>query len=119
MEARREFVALAQLPNTNIRGLCRRLNVSPHTAYKFLNRFRAEGDKGLSDRSHRPLRIPLRSSEAVESAVLTIRAEHPHWGPRKIAKELAIRGAPKVPASSTIGEILARHGNGSGSSICN
>jgi transposase len=110
IEARREFVALAQSPNANIRGLCRRFNICPQVAYKFLTRFRAEGDQGLHDRSHRPLRTPLRTSEAVEDAVLAIRADYPRWGARKIANELRTRGDTKVPAASTIHEILSRHG---------
>jgi len=110
IDARREFVALAQLPNANIRGLCERFNISPKTAYKFLNRFRTEGDKGLSDRSHRPLRTPLRSSKAVENSVLSIRADHPRWGARKISVELKTHDAAIVPAPSTINAILCRHG---------
>jgi transposase len=110
IEARREFVALAQSPDANIRALCRRFNVSANTAYEILKRFRVEGEKGLYDRSHRPRHIPLRSSEATEQAVLSIRAAHPTWGGRRIAAELRLLGATVVPAGSTITAILARHG---------
>jgi transposase len=110
IETKREFIALAQRPDANIRALCRRFNVSANTAYKILKRFQAEGEKGLHDRSRRPRRIPLRSSEATEQAVLSMHEDHPAWGGRKIAGELRLLGATVVPAASTITTILARHG---------
>jgi transposase len=110
VEERREFVALAQSPNANIRALCRHFNVSAHAGYKMLNRFRAEGEEGLHDRSRRPRHVPLRSSEATEQAVLSVRADHPTWGGRKIAAQLRLLGATVVPAASTITAILARYG---------
>jgi Helix-turn-helix domain len=68
-EARRNFVTLALTPNSNIRGLCRHFNISANTAYQTLDRYRAEGEKGLQDRSRaltarrcavpRPLNWPL------------------------------------------------------------
>jgi transposase len=105
VEARRQFVALAQLPNANIRALCRRYNVS----YKILNRFREEHDEGINDRSRRPRHSPSRSAESTERAVLEVRKDHPLWSARKIAGQLKILGATAVPAPSTITAILARH----------
>lgn len=110
VEAKREFVALAQSPNANIRALCRRFNISPNAGYETLNRFRAEGEEGLLNRSRRPRHTPLRSSEAVELAVLAVRTDHPLWGGRKIAAQLKALGAAVVPAPSTITAILARRG---------
>lgn len=110
IEARREFVALAQNPKANIRALCRRFNVSAACAYKTLKRHQVDGEEGLLDRSRRPHHIPLRSSEATELAVLSVRADHPNWGARKIARQLRLLGAEIVPALSTITAILARHG---------
>jgi transposase len=110
VEARRQFVAHARRPDANIRGLCRAFNISANTAYKLLKRFQVEGEKSLHDRSRRPRHIPSRSSEETERAILSVRADHPTWGARKIAKQLRLLGAPVVPAPSTITAILARHG---------
>jgi transposase len=110
VEARLNFVNLALSPNSNIRGLCRRFNISAKTAYQTLERYRAEGEKGLQDRSHAPLRSPLRCSKATEKAVLSVRADHPIWGGRRIAAHLQLSGAATVPAPSTITAILARNG---------
>jgi len=109
-EARRDFVMLAQSPNSNMRGLCRRFNISPNTGYQTLERYRAEGEKGLQDRSRAPHRRPLRSSKVTELAVLSVRADHPTWGGRKIASHLQLFGAATVPAPSTITAILIRNG---------
>jgi transposase-like protein len=79
VEARREFVALAQSPDANIRALCRRFNVSPKTAYELLRRFRTAGEQGLLDRSRRPLHNPSRTPDALEKAVVSVRAAHPLW----------------------------------------
>lgn len=110
IDARREFVLLAQSPDANIRALCRRFNVSPPTAYKVLNRFRAMGEKGLQDLSRRPLRTPAKTPESIEQAVLSVRATNPLWGGRKIARELRSQGMTKVPAPSTITNLLSRRG---------
>ena len=39
MELRREFVALAQQKDANIRQLCRRFGISAPTGYKWLGRY--------------------------------------------------------------------------------
>jgi hypothetical protein len=109
-EARRNFVPLTLAPNSNIRGLCRRFNISANTGYQTLERYRAEGEKGLQDRSRAPHRTPLRCSKATELAVLSVRGDHPTWGGRRIASYLQLLGAVAVPAPSTITAILIRNG---------
>ena len=50
-------------------------------------------------------------SQAVEARVIKVRKQHPTWGAKKIRDWLAPRKAlKKVPARSTIEEILRRHG---------
>ena len=101
-EARRNFVLLALSPKSNIRRLCRQFNISPKTGYQTLHRYRTEGESGLRDRSRAPQRRPSRSSKATELAILSIRADHPRWGGRRIASHLELLGAAVVPAPSTI-----------------
>jgi transposase len=109
-EARREFVTLALSQDSNMRGLCRRFNISPNTGYQTLERYRAEGDRGLQDRSRTPHRSPLRCSKAIEVTVLSEHDNHPTWGGRRIAKNLRLLGHAAVPAPSTISSILKRNG---------
>jgi len=110
MDARSEFVMLASEEGANIRQLCRRFGISPTTGYKWLERWRAAGRSGLQEQSRRPQTSPARSIWAVEDAVLSVRAEHPAWGGRKIARRLKDLGQEVVPAPSTVTAILKRHG---------
>ena len=108
MGERSEFVRLALMEGTNRRELCRRFGVSADVGYKWLARWRA-GDETLEDRSRRPHESPHRASAEVEAAVLAVRDAHPAWGARKIERRLASQGVA-TPATSTVHEILRRHG---------
>jgi transposase InsO family protein len=109
MDRKKEFVRLALSEGVNRRALCRRFGVSPTLGYRLLDRYAAEGDAGLEERSRRPLCSPGRTPPAIEAAVLAVRAEHPAWGGRKIAAVLKRRGVA-APSPSTVTEILRRHG---------
>ena len=109
-EQRAEFVRRATQPGANRRALCRQFGIAPATAYKWLRRFAAEGPAGLADRSRRPHRSPTQVSPAIEAAVLTLRAQHPTWGARKLRVLLAREGVEPLPAVSTLTAILRRHG---------
>jgi transposase InsO family protein len=45
----------------------------------------------------------------MEAAILSLRAEHPTWGGRKLARRLRDLGLP-APSPSTVTEVLRRHG---------
>jgi transposase-like protein len=110
MDERLEFVMLASVNGANVRGLCRRFGISPTTGYKWLERWRLDGLAGLDELSRRPLSSPLRSDAVTEAAVLSVRADNPPWGGRKIARRLKDLGYEAVPAASTVTAILKRHG---------
>ncbi|MDD1581316.1 IS481 family transposase [Bradyrhizobium sp. WBOS7] len=110
MDARLEFVMLASEEGANVRQLCRRFGISPTTGHKWLERWRTAGMTGLQEQSRRPRTSPARSVAAIEEAVLALRAEHPAWGGRKIARRLKDLGREAVPAPSTVTAILKRHG---------
>ncbi len=95
----------------SVAELARRHGVSRKTAYKWLDRHRAEGDAALVERSHVAHSLPHRTSVAVEALVLEARRAHPTWGPRKLLAYLARRHDGVVlPAPSTVGAILKRTG---------
>ena len=108
MSEREGFVERANAEGANRRALCREFGVSPQTGYRWLQRT-ARGD-GLDDRSRRPYRSPRQTAPELEAVVLALRAEHPAWGGRKLARRLHDLGQPEVPAWSTITAILRRHG---------
>jgi transposase InsO family protein len=109
MELKKEWVRFALQPETNIRALCRRYGVSPETGYKWLGRYREEGDAGLYERSRRPLRSPDRTDNATETRILQAAGQWPVWGARKLKAWLERQGHV-MPSASTIHAILRRNG---------
>ncbi len=77
--------------------------VSKRTAWKWVDRFRAEGVRGLEDRSSAPQRVPGRTPNDREQAIVCLR-ELRFTSP-EIAESL---GMPL----STVGAVLSRYGLG-------
>jgi transposase InsO family protein len=74
--------------------------VSPRTARKWADRYRAEGAAGMSDRSSRPHRSPARTPQHVVKRIVRLRWRH-RLGPVQIAGRLGL------PAS-TVHAVLVR-----------
>ena len=110
LSERREFVGLALVEGANLSRLCEGFGVSRKTGYKWLHRFRAEGEAGLGDRSRRPQQVRSPTSAEMVEKILSLREAHPTWGGRKIRRRLQDLGAGQVPAASTITSILDRCG---------
>ena len=110
MSLRQEFVMLASGDGANHALLCRRFGISRKTGYKWLERFRAEGAPALAEQSRRPRHSPMRTSPAVEQALLNLRDAHPAWGARKLRRRLQNVGWQDLPCPSTVQAILVRHG---------
>ena len=110
MDQRKEFVMLASKEGANLRELCRRYEISPTTAYKWLGRFQEEGEAGLEDHSRRPQNSPLHTKETLETRILEARESHPRWGARKLKRWIEDQGATGLPSASTVHAILKRHG---------
>lgn len=104
---RYEFVELAGKSDANVRQLCRRFGISPTTGYKWLERFAAEGAKGLTDQSRAPKHSPARTPAGLERRVVALHRRNPCWGPRKLRVLLPENDRP---AASTVAAILRRHG---------
>jgi transposase InsO family protein len=86
--------------------------VSRQTLHTWITRYARDGLAGLIDRTHRPPLCAHQAPAEVETMVCELRREHPRWGPRRIAHELA-RTAPEpttVVSRSTAYRILVRHG---------
>jgi putative transposase len=92
--------------------LCELYGVSRKTAYKWLERSRLQDAAGLQDRSRAPLQHPNATPLEIQEAVVTLKGRYPRMGPKKLRTLLC---EPPyrfvVPAASTIGDILARHGH--------
>jgi transposase InsO family protein len=110
LNIRLEFVNLALQPEVNVRQLCRRFEISPTVGYKWLARYRTGGEAALADRSRRPHHSPRQTDAQVEQQVVALRREHPAWGARKLRRRLLDLGQTALPATSTVTDILHRHG---------
>jgi transposase InsO family protein len=106
---RKEFVSQGVKPGANKSQLCRDFGISRTTGYKWLARYQEGGIAALQDRSRRPNRSPRRTSAKMETRVMMVREAHPSWGGRKIRAFLLRKGEKRVPAPSTITEIIRRH----------
>ena len=111
MDERLRFVA--QLLNGEpMAQLCRAFGISRKTGYKIFTRYKEHGLEALTDRSRRPVRYANQLPPQVESLIVSLKRDKPHWGARKI-RELLVRrlaGDVRIPAQSTIHAVLHRHG---------
>ncbi|MCK1493311.1 IS481 family transposase [Bradyrhizobium sp. 180] len=111
MEERLRFVARL-LDGEAMTEVCREFGISRKTGYKIFGRYKEHGFEALTDRSRRPVRYANQLPQQLESEIVRLKAEKPHWGARKI-RELLVRrldGDVRVPAKSTIHAVLDRHG---------
>lgn len=86
-----------------LEAAARAAGVSVRTAWKWVDRYRREGDQGLVDRSSRPRRVPARTTAERERLIVQLRRLR-FTGPQ-IAECLRM-------AVSTVGAVLDRHGLG-------
>jgi transposase InsO family protein len=111
MEERLRFVAQV-LEGEAMTDACRQFGISRKTGYKIFNRYKEHGSEAFADRSRRPVRYANQLPAQVESLIVSLKRDKPHWGARKL-RELLVRrlnGDVRVPAKSTIHAVLDRHG---------
>ena len=111
MDERLRFVARL-LEGEEMSGVCREFGISRKTGYKIFDRYKEHGLEALCDRSRRPWRYANQLPPQLETAIVRLKQEKPHWGARKI-RELLLRrlaGDIRVPAKSTIHAVLDRQG---------
>ena len=111
VDERLRFVARL-LEGEAMSQMCREFGISRKTGYKIFDRYREHGLEALSDRSRRPVRYANQLPPQLESAIVGLKREKPHWGARKIRELLVRRLASdvRIPAISTIHAVLDRQG---------
>jgi transposase InsO family protein len=110
-EERRKFVTTYLKGAWSLSELCESFGISRKTGYKYLDRFMEQGPPGLDDRSRAPHHHKNATPPEVVEAIVDARRAHPTWGPRKLCAWLAKRHSDlELPAASTAGDILKRHG---------
>lgn len=91
--------------------LCREFGISRKTGYKYLERYKKHGEVGLLDQSTKPGFLAKTTPKDIQDLIVELRKEYPTWGAAKIRERLKVKyPGLKLPARSTVHEILDRHG---------
>lgn len=111
VDERMRFVIAAEKREESFAAVCRRFGVSRKTGYEWFDRYEELGVEGLADRSRAPHKHPQAMATAIAERCLTVRREHPTWGPVKVRAYLERHDRTTAwPAPSTIGALFDREG---------
>lgn len=111
MKERIKFILACEDGIVSFSDLCKEFQISRKTGYKWLNRYRSEGIRGLENQSRAPLHHPNSMPEELARRILETKKRYPHWGPKKLIDWLSQEeGDVEWPAASTAGDLLKRHG---------
>ena len=83
-------------------ALCERFGISRKTGYKWLNRFRENGQAGLEPLSRRPKTMPRKTPDEVVDAVIALRRKHPATSASRLLEMLEEQGIAPLPAPSRV-----------------
>lgn len=103
-QGRRRMVACVLEERWTIEAAADRFQLDAKTVRKWRDRFLAEGDAGLLDRSSRPHRSPNQTGAKLAERVVVLRRRH-RWGADRLAHETGL-------APSTVQRILHAAGCG-------
>jgi len=112
VDQRLRFVMEYELGEEPMAVLCQQYGISRKTGYKWLGRFLGEGPEALKDRSRAPRHHPNEVCAAVEQAILSLRGEHPRWGPKKLRVVLQRDDADHEATRMTAMRVTASHHQG-------
>src|SRR5262245_26750984 len=111
MDQRVAFIADWLRDEWTMSELAARYQISRKTAYKWVDRYAADPEHGLAERSRAPQVHGRAMPDELRRAVLALRRAHPRWGPKKLRAILQEQEpAHTWPAASTIGDLLRREG---------
>ena len=104
-----EFIARLK-QGERMTDLCVEYGISRKTGHRLANRYAQFGALALEEQSRAPKHTPHKTASQIVELVLNEKRAHPTWGPRKIKAVLEQRFEHRMPAGSTLGEILLRAG---------
>jgi putative transposase len=111
MEQRLEFIREFETELFTMTELAAQYGISRKTAYKWLERYTADGALGVRDRSRRPHRSPQATDAELVEMLVAQRRRHPYWGPKKLLAVARHREPTATwPARSTVAALLKRYG---------
>ena len=83
MDERLRFVGRL-LDGEQMSLVCREFGISRKTGYKIFDRYKNHRLEALTDRSRRPVRYANQLPQQIESLIVGLKRDKPHWGARKI-----------------------------------
>jgi putative transposase len=106
-----KFIAHWLEDDSSFSELCWRYQISRKTGYALIHRYESEGEACFTPRSHVRHHHPNQLPQEMQNQIVNLKHQHPHWGPYKLKQWLQAH-EPHVPwpATSTMGELLKRHG---------
>src|SRR5512133_3051229 len=111
MDERVKFVAEVRCGVATVTELARVYGIARKTAYKWLRRYASQGPLGLMERSRAPHANPNAVPDTLVELIVALRKKRPTWGPRKLLAALERESiGTRLPAASTVAEILSRRG---------
>src|SRR5436190_16939319 len=111
MDQRIAFVADWLRDEWTMTELAKRYGISRKTCYQWVDRYEADPEHGLAERSRAPKTHGRAMGADTREAVLALRRGFPHWGPKKLRAVLLEREPRHAwPAASTMGDLLRRAG---------
>jgi transposase InsO family protein len=109
VDLKTEFVQRL-LKGERMTDLCAEFGISRETGYEVKRRYESGGVAALMPRSHKPMRVPHRTPEPIIELLVDARRAHPTWGGKKLKQFLETQQGVRLPAASTITDILTRRG---------
>lgn len=111
MDQRVAFIADWLRDEWTMTELAERYQISRKTGYKWVDRYAADPEHGLAERSRAPHVHGRAMAAEIRDAVVALRRVHPGWGPKKLRAVLAEREPGRDwPVASTMGDVLRRAG---------
>jgi len=101
---RQRMVALEEA-GLRVREIARQVGSTRKTVRKWLKRYRAEGWKGLEEKSRRPQRSPNRTPEKEEAKIVELRKRFPWMGGGRMREQLGV-----ARSARTLTRIFRRNG---------
>jgi putative transposase len=110
-EKRKQFILECNQKLISISDLCHAYSISRATAYKWLERFRKEGEAGLCNRSRARKTQAHQTPKEIIDLILELKLKHSSWGAKKLKPTLETR-YPDLdwPSLTTFNEILNKNG---------
>lgn len=111
MKERLVFISTVHKGAASFSSVCAAFGIAPKTGYKWLHQFERAGLGGLQDRSRRPHGNSRAVADDVAERLIQLRRKKPTYGPKKLVAWLQANEPEwNLPAPSTVGELLKRHG---------